>query len=428
MAGRGTIRAWLVGLGAIIMTLSTMGPFILTSLYINAMTVDLGVTVGQISIALSIRTVSSMVAAFTIGKIVKALNHRIIILGAAVCVFAVQFTISVSTSIIPIYLIVCLNGFGTVWGGMAMGQIAIAQWFAKGRGMMMSACMVALSLMLTVCFPIVSAQIETYGYRPVVMVIGIIASIGVAISAFLVSGSPEKHGVLPLGADKGTVEDVASVTVPSLSWKSIYRGSVFWAIIVIVVLGDMVFQGYSSQSAVIYGTLGLDEMSAAFAMSLFTFLCIPSQFIFGFLCDRTGPKWALGICGGVSTVVLLCAFLLVGWTGAVILACGLAFSAGLTTLYGPNAALRIFGPREAGEIVGMMSVASSAGATIGPLVFGFTYDGFGSYSVALTIMGIALAVCLYLNFWVHSKKNREMIQQQIAFEDSLQASGDSAAM
>ena len=387
------------------MTFSTMGPFILTSLYINAMSEDLGVTVGQISIALSLRTISSIVAALTIGKIVKVLNHRIIILGAAVCVFAVQCTISISTSIIPIYLIVLLNGFGTVWGGMAMGQIAITQWFAKGRGTIMSVCMVVLSLGLTICFPIVAALVDAYGYRPVVMAIGIIASIGVAISAFLVSGNPKKYGVLPFGAGKGTVEDAASVTVPSLSWKNIRKGSVFWAIVIVVVLGDMVYEGFSSQSAVIFGTFGIDEMSAAFAVSLFTFTCIPSQFLFGFLCDRTGPKWALTVCGSVSTVVLLCAFIWTGWVGAVILACGLAFCAGLTTLYGPNAALRIFGTRETGEIVGMMSVASAAGATIGPLVFGFVYDGLGSYAVALTLMGVALAVCLILNIWVHSKKN-----------------------
>jgi NNP family nitrate/nitrite transporter-like MFS transporter len=169
----------------------------------------------------------------------------------------------------------------------------------------------------------------------------------------------------------------------------------------------------------------LDEASAAFAFSLFTLVGIPAQFVFGFLCDRAGPKWALTFCGGISAVVLLLAFLWSGWLGAVIIACGLAAGAGLAGLYGPNAAPRIFGPREAGEMVGMISVGSALGSTLGPLAFGFMYDGFGNYSIALTVMGIVLVVCLLLNLWAHGKNNIANINRQIERE-SAPSQADSA--
>jgi sugar phosphate permease len=424
MSENGTLRAWLSGIGAILMSLASMGPFVMISLYMNSMAADLNVTVGQISVALSISTIGSMVAGLTIGGAMKRLNHRLIILIAAVCVFAVQFTISVSTSLIPIYIVIFLNGFGTMWGGMAMAQIAITQWFAKGQGTMMSACMIVMSLVLAICIPIVGAQVAAHGYRPVVMVVGVIAAIGVAISAFLVSAAPEKYGVLPFGAGKGNAKSgdqnaSTAAAIPSLSWKGIRKSAVFWVIFAIVVLGAMVCQGFNSQAAVIFGTLGLDESSAAFAFSLFTLVGIPSQFVFGFLCDRAGPKWALTVCGGISAIVLLLAFMWSGWVGAVIIACGMAIGAGLAGLYGPNAAPRIFGPREAGEMVGFISVASALGSTIGPLAFGFMYDGFGSYSVALTVMGVVLVVCLLLNFWAHNKPNISGINKQIESEVAL---------
>jgi sugar phosphate permease len=232
MNGKGTMRAWLSGVGAILMSCCSMGPFVMISLYMNSMAADLNVTVGQIAIALSISTVGSMAAGLIIGKAMKHINRRLMILMAAACVFAVQLTISVSNSLILIYVVILLNGIGTVWGGMAMSQIVITQWFAKGQGTMMSVCMVVMSLVLAVCIPIVGANVAAFGYRPVVMVVGAIAAVGVAISAFLVSASPEQYGLLPLGAGKDGIkadagQASAAAVVPSLSWSSIRKTAVF---------------------------------------------------------------------------------------------------------------------------------------------------------------------------------------------------------
>jgi nitrate/nitrite transporter NarK len=55
------------------------------------------------------------------------------------------------------------------------------------------------------------------------------------------------------------------------------------------------------------------------------------------------------------------------------------------------------------------------------------YDAFGNYTAALTVMGVILAVCLVLNWWVNSKKNVERIQQQIAEETAQAEASDAEA-
>jgi MFS family permease len=158
----------------------------------ESMAVELGVSVGQISIALSIATLGGIVASVSIGRVLKRLSPKIMIAFAGICIFAFQFAIATFDNLIPIYIVAFFNGFGTVWGGIAMSQIIITQWFAKGQGTMMSVCMVVMGLALVVCIPIIGTFVAAAGYRPVVLTVGIIAGVGVILSALLVSGAPAK--------------------------------------------------------------------------------------------------------------------------------------------------------------------------------------------------------------------------------------------
>jgi MFS family permease len=416
MAATSKTRASLSGVGAVLMTVCAIAPFAMMSLYMGSMAAELSVTVGQISLALSIATLGSLVGSLTIGRIMKIISPKIMIVFAGLCIFAFQLAISVSNSLVPIYIVAFFNGFGTTWGGIAMAQIIITLWFAKGQGTMMSVCMVVMGLAMVVAIPIIGSIVATAGYRPVVLAVGIIAGAGVILSAFLISGAPAKYGLQPLGAAEVSDAGGAAFSIPSLSWGKILKNPTFWAIWAIVVLATIAGQGFSSQAAVIFGSLGLDAVDAAFAFSLFTLMGIPLQFVFGLLCDRIGPKIALYIFGAICAVVLVLSFLWAGWVGAIILACGMAFGGGLAGLYGPNAAPRIFGPREAGDMIGFIIMGSSVGATIGPISFGLMYDAFGNYVTCLIVMGVLLVLCLLLNFWIYSKKNLDKIKQQIADE------------
>jgi OFA family oxalate/formate antiporter-like MFS transporter len=418
---KGIVRARLSGIGGILMTVCGIAPYGMFSLYMAQMAAEIGSTVGQVSIALSITTIGGVIASLLIGRLLKVLNLKIMIIFAGVCVFAFQLTMSIATSIVPIYIVAFFNGLGITWGGIAMAQVIIAQWFVKGRGMMMSACMIVIGIVLVVTIPIIGHLVAAMGYRPVLLAVGIVAGLGVIISAFLVSSAPEKYGLLPLGASDANTEggQTAALSVPSLSWGKVVRSPVFWAIFLIVVLVSVAASGLSTQAAVIFASFGLDQTSAAFALSLVSLISLPLQFAFGFFCDRIGPKVTFLILAGISAAILLVSFLLAGWVAAVVVACAIAAVSSLGSLYGPNMGPRLFGTKDAGDIIGFLVMGGNVGATIGPVVYGFMYDAFGNYSVTLVLMSLVLVVCLVLNGWLNNKRNIEKVNGQIAEEAAL---------
>jgi MFS family permease len=391
------------------------------SLYLVQIADSIGSTVGRVALALSIATIGAIFGAALIGRVMKVLDHRIMIVIAAICVFMFQFTISRAASITPIYIAAFFNGFGTTWGGMAMSQIIITQWFEKARGTVMSLFMIAMSLVLAIAFPLVAGIISAIGYRPVVFAVGLIGSVGMIICGFLTSGEPKKYGLKAYGTvDIATGEERAGALPPSLSFKSILKSPAFWMICLIVGLATVAAQGFSSQMAVIFGSFGLNEINAAFVVSIFSLVGVFWTFFFGFLCDKLGPKNTMTIFGSLFAAVLLFAFLWQGFAGAVIFAVFFAAGNGLSGLYGPNMAPRLFGVQSVGDMMGFLSIWSGIGASVGPAIFGLMYDSMGNYTAALVAMGFIAVTCILLNFLINSKKVLAKIQEQITRESTEQ--------
>lgn len=423
-------RAWTSGISAMFMVVFTVVPLTVISLYMQQMSAELGVTVGQISLALSISTIGSFIASMLIGTLMKKLSSKVLVLIGAVCVAAFQLSISLGDNLMIIYVMALVNGFGSVVGGMAMSQITITMWFAKGQGMMMSVSVVVMGLALTLGIPVVGGLVAQFGYRAVTMGMALVCGGGLVVCALLVSGAPQKYGMLPLGAQEAAKGDSASgeasALPPSLSWKRIAKTPMYWAIWVAVMFVALACQGVTSQGAVVLGSFGLEPTQAALALSVSTFVGIFSKLAFGFVSDRFSPKYGMYIFAGCYAVVLLVSFLLAGWIGAIIFAFGMGMGGCVPSLYGPNAAPRIFGPKDSGNMIGFLNMASSLGATLGPIVVGMMYDVFGNYNTALEVLGVLLVVCLVINWWVYSKGSQKKVKELIAAEAAEDA-GDSAA-
>lgn len=414
-------RAWLTGIGAILMSCFCLIPFSLFSMYIEPMTGELGASVGQLTLIPSLWTAGCFVSSLIVGTVMKKVNQRLLIVIGAATIFLFQFSIFFADGVIPIYICAFLNGFGSLWCGMAMAQISITMWFAKYQGIMMSACIVMNSVIITILFPVVGNVISATGYRELVLILGIICGIGGALTALLVSPAPQKFGLAPYGATLEEQKEAASgdeAVIPSLSWGKIVKSPVFWCIIAVVFLGGFSAQAFNAQGAVVLGSFGLDVGQSALALSIFTLVVIFTQLLFGLMCDKASPRMALFVFAGINAVVLLLSFMLVGWIGAIVFVIGMAFGAPISGLYGANAAPRIFGPAAAGNLIGFVNAGAAIGSTLGPICMGLMYDAMGSYSVALEILGVLLIVAMLFNAWLYSKGNRKKIQDEIAAENA----------
>jgi MFS family permease len=134
--------------------------------------------------------------------------------------------------------------------------------------------------------------------------------------------------------------------------------------------------------------LGIPATRAAFGLSLIGGACIVSMNVMGNLADRFGNKIGLGISYllmGLSLVWLIPsrsegAFYLFSF------AFGFGYG-GMQVLFSPLVA-ELFGIRSHGVILAAGALVGSIGAAIGPIVAGYIFDVFGSYTLAFILCAI----------------------------------------
>jgi MFS family permease len=386
-------RRLLSGVGAVLLPTFSVGSLSMMSVYLIQAADDIGSTVGRVSLALSIATAGSILGALLIGRTLKFMSHRVMICIAAACVFMFHLAFAKADSVAPIYIAAFFEGIGVTWGGIAMSQIIIARWFEAARGMVMSLFLAVMSVSLAVFYPIAARLVAQSGYRPVIGVAGVICAAGMCVCAMLTSDAPERYGLTSEGAPNGE----PSAPADADAFRAILKSPSFWLICLIGCLAMVVTQGLNSQTMVVFRSFGIGEIDASYVASVFSLVGMPWSFLFGLTCDRLSPAKAMTIFGGVCTATLLLSFAWHGFSGAIVFAVGFSAGGGVSALYGANMALRLFGAGSAGEMVGILSVWSGIGASVGPAVFGLMYDAMGDYRVTLTIMGILMAACIALN-------------------------------
>lgn len=61
---------------------------------------------------------------------------------------------------------------------------------------------------------------------------------------------------------------------------------------------------------------------------------------------------------------------------------------------------------------------SGIGAAVGPVLVGMLYDGFGNYTVAMTLLGVVMVVALVLIAVSTGKRSEAKVQKMIAEESA----------
>jgi MFS transporter, ACS family, hexuronate transporter len=146
------------------------------------------------------------------------------------------------------------------------------------------------------------------------------------------------------------------------------------------------------------GAIGLTLIAASRLLALAQFGGMTGRVLFGMLSDRLfgGSRRLPLVLAGVGSTACSLA---IAWTGAGASTVGLsalAFIFGVVGI-GWNGVqhtwmAELAGPRAAGTAVGLGLAVSSAGVTVGPLVFGYVVQTAGGYrgpwiALALTMVG-----------------------------------------
>ncbi len=378
-------RARIIVLILTAQTVANVGPLGIPALA-SLIRADLGLTLAQAGSFLAAYYIGPSLVSLPAGTLADRWGvKRMLVLGQVVIALGL-LAASAATSYAALTLLLIAAGFGY---GMLnpTSTKAVMGWSPPAhRATLVGLKQVGLPLGGMLGAALLPALALRLGWRTAL--VGSAALIAAGAVASLVVYRDPPDALLPPAAP-GARGTIASVLTSRDLWLLSLATGVFAAM-------QTVWMSY----LVLYlqGAVGLTLMTASRLLALAQFGGMTGRVLFGMLSDRLfggSRRLPLVLAGAGSTACSLA----IAWTGAGASTVGLsalAFIFGVVGI-GWNGVqhtwmAELAGPRAAGTAVGLGLAVSSAGVTIGPLVFGYVVQTAGGYrgpwiTLALTMVG-----------------------------------------
>jgi len=377
----------LVAAGAL-MSCVAIGTVFSLAVFLEPMDVDTGWTRTGISSALTLAFITMGFAGFGWGALSDRHGPRRVVLAGIVLLGLASVLASRATSLLAFQL-----SFG-VLTGIAAGAFfapimaATAASFEKHRSLAVSLVSAGMGVAPMTVAPFAAWLVSHHGWRTAQLSIGIGAWLLLLpfVGFIRVSSEVKPHAAGGAGRAAGAAgEMTAGEALRSRSF---------------IVLGLAFFACCAAHSGPIFHTVsyaigcGLPMATAVTIYGMEGLAGLGGRLLFGIGADRFGPKRVL-VLGLVVQAFAAASYLLVRQLEgfyAVAVIFGAAYG-GTMPLYAALAR-EAFGPRILGTVLGAATMLSGIGMALGPLLGGWLYDHFGSYTwlyLGSLAMGLAAA-------------------------------------
>lgn len=285
-----------------------------------------------------------------------------------------------------VYLARFLMGASLGFVGVAPCVVLVSAWFEKRRG-------TAIGILLTgtslggFFIPLLAAPlIASYGWRSAMLAISALVWV-VLLPAVLIFIN-ERPAELKT--------DKSSTASDGLTLREALRLPVFWAL---AGCAALVFYPIfvTSQQFILYlqsAKIGVSPETAAFAQSALFGISLGGKFIAGALSDRFSTARVMVFC---SMLMFLSSLVLLDLRASTALLFLLPFAIGYggTFVLLQRLVADLFGRREAGKILGLITLIEVVGAAIGGRITGYLADqAGGDYTYAFYGVTIAAGLAL----------------------------------
>lgn len=229
---------------------------------------------------------------------------------------------------------------------------------------------------------------------------------------FLISGKPEAYGLKPYGYEECS-QDVAAQEeyVPTgLTFGQTLKTPAFWAILAAAALVMVPTNGFLTNQALVYQSVGFDSVFSGTLISVYSGVAIAWCFLYGFLSDKFGPKVA-NIAFSIGSICAMLGFVLIGGkAGAVFLVITVGMLSSYSGMLGAVTFSSLFGTRAIGSLIPVVMVAGFLGAAAGPPIAAAINAAAGGYSTFMVIAAVILAIVLGLLAFATSKGSVKKIK------------------
>jgi sugar phosphate permease len=384
---RSFFYGWVVVAVAAVVLLATAGVRSAPGALLVTMQAEPGWSTGSLSLAAAIGLLVFGLAGPISGRLIERNGIRAVTVASLAITAGSLFASSLAQDVWQVALFFgLLSGLGTGLVASVMGPTIANRWFVRNRGLVTGVFGAAGSAGQLVFFPFLTALAVFAGWRPAVLVLGVIALILIVPAVIWLRNDPADVGRVPLGAPAGATytRDAAD---PRVMYRAL-RSTDFWFLAITFFVCGATSNGLIGQHfishAVDHGFTAVAASGALAVMGAFNFIGTIAS---GWLTDRYDPRRLLLIYYGFRGVSLLLLPLVndsLGMVGFSVLF-GLDYIATVppTVMLVANA----FGRRNVGVVYGWVFAAHQFGAAIAAWATGVFRENSGDYSGAFLAAG-----------------------------------------
>ena len=383
---------WVVVAAGALMTWIAMGALMSLPVFLAPMSADTGWSRGGIGLAMTLNFLTMGIGSFVWGGLSDRYGPRGILLIGAVLLGAGLALASRSTSLLEFQAIYGLL-IGVAAGSLMVPLIStVTLWFDEHRALAVSLVSSGIGVAPMTVAPFAATLVVDHGWRTAQLILAAAVVALIAPAALLVRRPPHMPAATAAGGvGGGELKRAAGRALRSRPF---------------IVLSLTFFACCATHAGPIFHTIsyaigcGLSTMAAVTIYSVEGFAGLIGRLVFGALADRIGVKRMI-VTGLLVQALAAGCYVLASGLGdfyAVAFVFGMAYG-GVMPLYAALAR-DYFAPQIMGTVLGAMTLLSGLGMALGPVLGGWVYDHFhtytwmylGSLAVGLGAGAIALAL------------------------------------
>ncbi len=301
-----------------------------------------------------------------------------------------------------VYVARFLIGASLGFVGVAPCVVLVSAWFDIGRGKALGIVLTGTSIGGFIIPLIAAPLIAASGWRTAMrLVSGLVWLVLLPLVMFAIEEPAGKSEVAASDhvSDKHGVLLKDAVRTPLFWIFALCSASVFYPIFV------------TGQQFILYlqsPKIGISAAAAAMIQSALFAVSVGGKFLAGYLSDKAPSTRVMSACAGLMFTATLVLFHLTAATAMVFLL-PFALGYGGTFVLLQRLAVDLFGKREAGKILGLITLVEVIGAAIGGRITGYLADqAGGDYTYAFYGVTLAAAIAFLSSLVILSLANKRL--------------------
>ena len=366
-------------------------------IFLPSMIKQFHLTRGQVGLVPAAQAIAAGVFGIFIGWLLDRVPAQIVMAVGAVLTALGIVMMSRAASLNGLLAGSVVTGVGLIASTILPATMVISNWFGERRGTALGLTTAGMELGGMVITMVAGYLIVAHGWRFAYAALAIPLVVIVA-PLYLIFVRTRPKQAAPSGRIRTPGPAEAASALPGLEVNEALRTRAFWMLVVLQFCYTFSVGGSFIHLVQYLIGIGYTQAAGTMVVSFSLGLALIGKPAMGVLGDRIGGKNALALClliGGVNT-----AFLLLARTFWVLVV--FTFVGGVTgsapVALGPLVQVETLGLRRYGSIAGLLGIAFTLGATMGPPIVGKLADATGTYTLSFEICALVALVGAFASF------------------------------